>query len=98
MSSHCREYVEWMEKNKGIIKGKGKRKRFLIYNCIDEKGGCSGCPESETCDICGLKVCIYLVKYIDNDLLCPECWESGGCLQDDRMKEDDNEISKTRTI
>ena len=86
MNSHCREYAEWMEKNQGVIKGKGKRKRFIIYHCIDEKGGCKGCPESETCDSCNIKVCTYLKKIVDDYLLCPECWESGGCLKDDRLK------------
>ena len=87
MSAHCREYAEWMEKNGGITKGKGKRKRFLLFNCLHEKSGCRGCIDSETCDSCDRKVCIYLSKIVDDYLLCPECWESGGCAQDDRMKE-----------
>lgn len=90
MSSHCREYAKWMEKNGGITKGKGKRKRFLLFNCndaLDEKNSCRGCVDNETCDICGMKVCTYLKKIVDNYLLCPECWEHGGCLQDDRMKQ-----------
>jgi hypothetical protein len=75
-----------MEKNGGITKGKGKKKYFLLFDCIDEKNGCRGCPEREHCDGCGIKVCIYLAKYIDGELLCPECWESGGCLKDERTK------------
>lgn len=82
--SHCAEYVNWMESNGGIK----LKHRFVLYDCNEEYGNCRGCKEYDTCDSCGIGVCLYLARYVDDEFLCPECWESIGCPQDDRDKED----------
>lgn len=81
--SHCAEYNEWMELNKGVKKGK----RFVLFDCEGYNKGCSGCKELDKCDFCNSYLCYYLAKCIDGNLLCPECWESYGCEEDDRLKE-----------
>lgn len=87
---HCFEYDEWMEQNRGYLKTtkKGKPRHFLISDCLDNKNGCRGCGEDITCDYCGIRLCLYLAKEVDDELFCPACWVVvTECAKDDRSKE-----------
>ena len=90
IESNCREYVEWMELNRGELKTTkhGKLIRFTLYDCEGFESGCYGCPEYDNCDVCNVKLCYYLAKCIDDEVLCPLCWVAGGCETDDRLKGD----------
>lgn len=86
MTSDCREYKEWMEQLGGVVVGKGKQRHYKLINCLDTY--CKGCTEDDSCDICGARLCYYLAKCIDDEVLCPDCWVSVGCPVDDRLKDD----------
>jgi len=95
--SHCAEYIDWMEKNQGILindrknydpdlKKYYKAERFVLFDCDGHKKGCRGCSELDSCDSCKISLCYYLAKCIDGEVLCPACWELLGCREDDRIK------------
>lgn len=81
---YCQEVKEWMDKNGGIVVGKGKQKHYKLSACIDTY--CKGCTEDDVCDVCGVRLCHYLGKYVDDEHICPNCWCLVGCPIDDRLK------------
>lgn len=64
---YSQEVKEWMEQNKGIVAGKGKQRHYKLFDCIDIY--CKGCSEDGVCDLCGVRLCHYLAKYVDDEHL-----------------------------